>query len=260
MASSRSTRVALDDPHTSTEADPWAEMVWRECQQDLALKLNVSAADVRPCLARIGVVSQGIRNKTAYIVATEFRRMGAAEALAWREMLRWNGLCKPPLPERELRSAFESAWRLPKVYGCRGALADAWCIGRKKCEWFAASVAGRRKCRETDLFDYGWPGLLKSAEFRVYLSLVRLEQAKGVGAGGLVIAGTRDYAWLAGLHRGRVMAAFEGLERRKLLLVLERGERRSPGLPGMACQVQRIVPIPEPPVSEANRRREALCR
>lgn len=258
MGSALSSTDLVDAGRSDSEV--WDELVWRECQQDAARRLNVPVADVKPCWARIGSVAEGNRNNSSFLYATELRRMGVSESEGWRESLRWNGLCKPPLPEREVRNAFESAWRGQKVYGCRGMLAATWCIGRDKCDWFKRNVAGRRKCRETDFYDYGWPALLKSGELRLYLTLVRLEQAKGVGAGGLVIDGTRRYAELSGVHRRHIMSALESLEGRGLLIVFERGQKREAGLPARACQVKRIVPIPEPPVAQANRKREALCR
>lgn len=91
------------------------------------------------------------------------------------------------------------------------------------------------------------------------MALVRLEKTRGVEAGGVVIASTRDYAATGGLYRNQVMRSLEGLEERGLLLILERGEPRSKGLPGRACQVKRVAPIPEPPIAEVNRRRESLC-
>ncbi len=171
----------------------------------------------------------------------------------------WNRLCKPPLAERELRNTFDSAWDGAKVFGCRGKLAALYCIGRDKCDWYKRNVAGRRKCREEDFWDYGWPALLKHSGVRAYCALVRLEKTRGVGAGGLVIASTRDYAETGGLYRGRVMGALEDLERWGLLVVMERGERRQKRQPGRACQVRRVVPIPEPPVPKVNARRETLC-
>jgi len=254
-----SSYTSVDSLGAGAEEEPFGELVWRELQQEAARRLNVDPAAVKPCFARIAPVAEGSRNSTAFMYATELRRMGAAEAVAWTDLLRWNGVCKPPMSARELRNTFESAWRGSKKYGCRGLLAATWCIGRDKCDWYKRNVKGRRKCREEDFLDYGWPGLLKSSEFRVYMALVRLEKARGVGAGGVVIASTRDYAATGGLYRSQVMGSLEGLERRGLLLILERGEPRSKGLPGRACQVKRVVPILEPPIAEVNRRSESLC-
>lgn len=243
----------------AADEEPWADVICQEQIQSVALRLNVDPANVKPCFARIGPVEEHSRNTTAYERSTELRRMGVAKAIAWDNLRGWNRLCMPPLPERELRTTFESAWDGVKTYGCRGLLAAAWCIGREKCDWYKQNVAGRRKCRETDFFDLGWPLVLSSGEVRVYLALVRIEQREKVGPGGLVIASTRDYAELSGEYRGRVMKALDGLEAHGLLVVMERGRRRMKGLPGRACQVRRAVPIPEPPIGQANERREALC-
>jgi hypothetical protein len=257
----RDSRVAAEVmAEDEAEQEPWEGLVVQELQQAAARRLNVSAADVKPCFARIGPVAQTNRNNTAFMYATELRRMGVAEGEAWREIGRWNETCKPPLSERELRSAFESAWESERVYGCRGALAAAWCIGREKCEWHKRNVAGRRKAREEDFWDFGWPAVLKSREVRLYPVVVRLEKRRGAGAGGLVIASTREYAEQSGVYRGQVMAGLEELEKWGLLVVMERGERRAKGLPGRACQVRRVLPIPEPPVALVNERRRALCR
>jgi hypothetical protein len=238
------------------------ELVLGELRQDLARRLNVDPREVKPCLARVGAVDEGIRNETAYIVATEYRRMGAAEAVAWGELSRWNRRCRPPLTEVELRGVLKSAWAGPETYGCRGKLAELYCVGQEKCSWYATRMA-KRKRRVADevcaFIDAGWPALLKSAEVRVYVALLRLEKLRGVGAGAVIIASTRDYAALAGVARGKVLAALDGLERRGLLVVLDRGQRRGAGLPPRACQVVRASPIPEAPVGETNRRRETLC-
>jgi hypothetical protein len=251
---------ATSEPATGggpiSQGDGRDELVWQEARQTVARRLNVAVEVVKPCYARIPGVPEGSRNSTAYILATELRRMGVETAAAWTDLLRWNRTCKPPLPERELQTTFQSAWHTEKTYGCRGLLASVWCVGRELCHWRRG--LGRRTCRESDFFDFGWPALLKSADFRVYCALVRLEQLRGVGAGGLVIAGTREYASLGGLCRTRVYAALERLEGKGLLLVVEKGEKRQAGLPARACQVKRVVPVPEPPVAPVNRRLAAL--
>jgi hypothetical protein len=247
----------MDEVRTDEEA--WAELLVQEQRQEAAQRLNVDPADVKPCFARIGPIDQGNRDNTAFVYGTELRRMGVAQALAWADICRWNRLCRPPLSQQELESTFRSAWEGEKTYGCRGALAASWCIGRRKCDWHKQNVGGRRKCRETDFLDFGWPLLLKSREVRVYVAVVRLEQAKGVGAGGLVIASTREYVELSGVGRRHVMGSLDSLESHGLVAVMERGERRQLGLPGRACHVRRVVPIPEPPVGPVNERRAALC-
>jgi len=256
----RSSFLSTDLSSARPDPDPYEEMVWRACQQEAARRLNVPVADMRPCFARIGAAVEGNRNNTAFVYATELRRMGVSEHEGWRDMLRWNRLCKPALSERELRWAFESAYRGQKTYGCRGTLAVSWCVGREQCDWYRQNVLGRRKCRDTDFFDFGWPAVLKSREALVYLALARLEQSKGVGAGGLVIAGTREYVEFSGVGRRHMMAALESLQQWRLLVIVERGRKREAGLPSRACQVKRVVPIPEAPIALANRRREALCR
>jgi len=258
----------VDKPGSSLDVVPqgigneWDEMVWQECRQTAARRLNVPVADVRPCFARIGAAVEGNRNCTAYTYATELRRMGVAGLVAWPELIRWNRMCRPPLPESELQNVLESAFRRERSYGCgaRSTLAAEWCVGREQCDWYKQNVAGRRKCRDTDFFDFGWPAVLKSREALVYLALVRLEQAKGVGAGGLVVAGTREYVELSGVGRRHIMAALERLQFWGLLVIAERGRKREAGLPPRASQVKRVAPIPEPPVALVNRKREALCR
>ena len=240
------------------EVDPYEELVRQEQIQVVALRLNVDPANVKPCFARISPVKEHNRNQTAYERSTELRRMGVAEANAWDDLKRWNGSCTPPLSERELRTTFESAWDSEKTYGCRGLLAATWCVGQEKCDWYKQNIAGRRKCRDEDFLDFHWPMLLKSDEVRLYPALLRLEKLRGIGAGACVIASTRDYAELSGVYRGRVMRALEGLERHGLLIVMERGQKRSAGFAGRACHVCRVVPIPEPPVKLANERREKL--
>jgi len=244
------------------ETDPVAELVWQELRQDLARRLNVDVREVKPCLARVEPVTKGIRNESAYMVATEYRRMGAAEAVAWGELSRWNRLCQPPLTEGELHAVSKSAWGSSRTFGCRGKLAAGYCVGRERCDWYARNVQGKKRRVQDevcDLMDAGWPAVLKSAEVRTYLALLRLEKWRGVGGGAVIIASTRDYSETGGVPRGKVLAALEGLEQRGLLAVLDRGQRRGQGLPPRACQVVRVSPIPDAPVGEVNRRREALC-
>jgi len=247
---------------TSAEVSPAADVVWQELRQDLARRLNVDVREVKPCLARVEPVAEGNRNDSAYMVATEYRRLGVAEAVAWGELARWNRLCRPPLPEGELRAVFKSAWASPKAFGCRGKLAAGYCVGRENCEWHARNVRGKKRRVQDEVCDFmdaGWPAVLKSAEVRVYLALLRLEKWRGVGGGAVIIAGTRDYAEAGGVPRGKVLAALEGLERRGLLALLDRGKPREWGHPPSACQVVRVSPIPEAPIPELNKRREALC-
>ena len=68
------------------EVDPYEELVRQEQIQVVALRLNVDPANVKPCFARIAPVEMHSRNNTAYAYSTELRRMGVAEAIAWRSV------------------------------------------------------------------------------------------------------------------------------------------------------------------------------
>lgn len=239
----------------------WAALVTGELVQEAARRLNCDTKVIRPCFARIAGVAKGSRNNTGFILACELRRMGVDERAAWHHLSTWNDTNRPPLGDREVQATFESAWRSEKVYGCRGALAQ-WCTGRDSCSWYADFAERRKRPVEdavSEFVDKGWLAVLSSAQVRTYLALLRLERLRALGAGATLAVSTRDIAEMGGLYRKAVPKAWQELEARGLLVIVQSGQKRQAGLPSRAALVLRVVPMPEPAVGAVNARRQRLC-
>ena len=100
---------------------------------------------IKPCLQRClrQGTNAGSRNHMGYALATEFRRLGYAEAATLNILEEWNRRNRPPMNLQELRHICQSAYRPPEPYhyGCNpdGALRQLvqdLCAGRSKCPYY----------------------------------------------------------------------------------------------------------------------------
>ena len=86
-------------------------------------------------------VNEGLRNEACIRLAcyfANFRMMDVKKV--WKILVEWNRLNNPPLPERELRSVFESALKGKYVYGCSDDLLSKYCVGKAECPLGAGNL------------------------------------------------------------------------------------------------------------------------
>lgn len=86
-----------------------------------------------PCIQKLAEgVREGFRNEAAMRMASFYLNLRRySPEKAWRYLLAWNEVNDPPLPERELRSCFNSVLKRGYVYGC-SSLAIVYC-DRTRC-------------------------------------------------------------------------------------------------------------------------------
>jgi len=239
------------------------DLWWRENVQFAARAWAVDTRQVKPCAAQICEVKDGGRNQAAYILGTEWRRMGLTQYRALQVAERWNDSNLPPLDIAELHETIRSAYRGEKEYGCNGLLAD-WCIGRDGCPYHRRFLSGPGAVKgRTSMIDFdrrGWRSPhITPAQRLIYEGIVRLEKMRSVGPGGCVITSLRQLARLVGLSHSCVRQGLVFLDRMGLM-AYQPGRPRATGLPPKGCSIRRIIPIPDPPVRNRGWGREVRRR
>jgi hypothetical protein len=244
-------------------AEVTEDLWWRQNVQSAAREWGVDVRQVKPCAAQIREVEDGRRNEAAYILGTEWRRMGLTQDRALKVAERWNDSNLPPLTIAGLHSNIRSAYRGENEYGCNGPLAD-WCIGRDECPYHQRFVSGPKPVTgRTTMVDFerlGWRSPhVTPGQRLVYSGIVRMEAIRDVGPGGCVITSLRQMARLIGLSASGVRQALLLLD---LLGLIDYspGRRRATGLPPKGCTTRRIIPIPGPPVRNPGWGREVRRR
>lgn len=243
--------------------DSYEHLRWLEDVQRAAREWGVDVAQVKPCAGRIYGIQEPSRNNAAFVLATEWRRMGIREDRGQQIAARWNEGNLPPLPPLELDATVRSAFEGPEVYGCNGPLSE-WCVGKESCPFRAqflsgkAFVPGRMTAVDFDRLGWRWPHVTP-AERLVYHGLVRLEAARDMEPGALVITSTRQLARLVGLSPSGVLHALRALHH-LALITYEPGTARGQGLPPKGSRIRREIPIPDPQHRNPNWGREVRRR
>jgi len=96
---------------------------------------------LKPCVASVMAegVCEGVRNRTAHIIATELQKVGKKMEEVRGCLFAWNLRNEPPLSERELEAVVRNVSSHPEYdYGChpQGALREVLgCLGMDSC-WY----------------------------------------------------------------------------------------------------------------------------
>lgn len=221
--------------------------------------LNCLQGNIKPCVATLWVngIERGNRDKVAYILATELRRMDVKYEDADKHLLNWNGNLNEPLKSETIRSKIKSAYRKGadgyfikggyKTYFCEGDL-GRFCIADKETCLFrrlnftknAISTSGRGTGIAT-FATLGWLKKLNCGEIKAYNGLCEIEKRKGLKAGQLIFCSQSEIANVSGISKPTVQLAlsnlfFEGLIKYK------KGEQHI--WKHKAGEIQRIIPIP----------------
>ena len=221
-----------------------------ETEQKVKSRYNIETPDFKPCIALMLDQSfpQGpgfSRNPIAYILATEFRRLGKESEAGLKCLSLWNRQNKPPLPETEIRTIVKSAYRTNYTFGCtRNPILLNFCIDKALCHYYQRTVQRKRPNTSIqDFFSNGWPLVLSRCEMCLYLALTEAERLKGTFPGQTVFAKFDLLHRLSGVAKGGMRAYLVSL-RDSGLIELKIG---SPFYwQHQATQVKRIFPIPHP--------------
>jgi len=247
-------RMTSEHEQAGLARDLVEDLRWRENVQSAAREWGVDVDQIKPCVARIREVANGERNLSAYILATELRRMGVSPQRADRVMTRWNSDNRPALSVAELAGIIKSAYGGEKTYWCSGPLSE-WCIGKHNCPWYARYVCGPGEVRgRTSMIDFerlGWHSPhVTLAERATYGGIIRLEAIRDCGPGGCVITSLRQLARLIGISPSGVRVALLVLDALGLI-DYRPGTPRATGRPVKGCLIRRVIPIPDPRVDSA---------
>lgn len=214
---------------------------------------QVPPQELKPCVA--AMLEQGPPggecdpNTTGYIIATEFRRLGKSYEdieellLSWAQHTSNRGRA---LGYAEVRKIARSAYYGKHyTYGCGpgGKLyRSGYCLGHEACPYYR-QLGQRRKPREDDFYDFGWPQRLGASTAGVYRAIVSLEDSRGA-PGGRTLASYRELSRRSGVGISHMREKLERLQSEGLI-TFKPGKPR--GKHGEATEIRRVIPIPEPP-------------
>ncbi len=228
------------------------ELTTLEAAKRMAKELRIPDGLVKPCVAKMfgesfqqgGVFN---RDRVAYIIATEFRRMGIGKEEAEGRLSGWDNKNEPPLGRTKIRNKVRSAYRRDYTFGCNNEEAiTEYCISRKSCPYYVENfkfkVVKHRQNR--DFVKYGWPRKLTNLGTLVYyIGLVELERRRQVGAGGQIYASHKEIAKVCGCSDKYIGKTLKNLAKFGLILykigTSRRWERK-------ASEIKRVIPIPKP--------------
>jgi len=203
---------------TSAELDARLIEIARE---QLAQRLGVDVAKVRPCVAIIPPQPESLRGQFARVLAVEYLRAGATEGVVTAMLGEWASLCAQPprashpFGAREVAAIVRSAARRKATlrgYGCdAGPLAEAcpYSSGKAECpyilgrrrperrESFKGLVSAFNLCREHRA-PAMWTGAQTIRRRFLLLAFAALETAKGY-SGGELITSHREIAFQVGI-------------------------------------------------------------
>ena len=210
---------------------------------------------IKPCVAlmlkdnfRKG---EGMRDRVAFIIATELRRTGKDDDVAKKVLNQWDQKNHPPLGFRIIHHKIKSAYKREYTFGCnsRDAIMAAYCekVNKDFCRYFKQLVQGKKRIsNDRDFIKYGWPKILKPVARQIYyMGLPYLEKRRGIKPGDTLFAPHREIADVCGvsLGEGNVGNGLEELKQHGLITY-------KPGEPyrwrTIASEISRIIPIPKP--------------
>ena len=210
---------------------------------------------IKPCVALMLKdnfrKSEGMRDRVAFIIATELRRTGKDDDVAKKVLNQWDQKNHPPLGFRIIQHKIKSAYKKEYTFGCnsRDAIMGTYCekINKDFCIYYKELSQGRRRVgSDRDFIRYGWPRVLSPVERQIYyMSLPELEKRRGIKPGDKIYSNHREIAGICGvsLGDGSVGKSLEKLRGRGLITY-------KPGEPyrwrSTASEIRRIIPIPKP--------------
>ena len=225
------------------------ELTLLETEAKVKSRYDIRTENLKPCVALMldQPFPQGpgfSRNPVAYILATEFRRLGKETEPGFKCLSLWNRQNKPPLPETEIRGIIRSAWSKYKTYGCNHPILLNFCIDKKACHYYQRFITKKRpNWSISDFYRNGWPHVLTPSERLLYLALPEAEKDKGTFPGEAVFATYHHLHRLSGVGKGGIRACLLSLRDAGLIEVII-------GLPfrwqHQATEMRRILPIPHP--------------
>lgn len=208
---------------------------------------------MKPCVARIlnnsfekgGVES---RNRIAYVIAIEFRRIGKERSVAEKILNQWNDKNDPPLNYSEIRGVIKSAWKKDYTFGCnKEPIVLDFCIGKETCGYYKQIQGDHNKGSDGDFFKYGWPKVLLPAQRCVYgLAIPEIEKVRGLKPGSLIYTSHREISKFSGIVLGRVGEILESLRDKHRLIEYKPGQPYRWRVQG--SEIRRKMPIPRPPI------------
>jgi hypothetical protein len=244
--------------------------------EDLARRLGVDLAAIKPCVALTPPQQEGNRSAYAFTLAVEFIRAGAVRDLVVAEVIGYAHRCDQPpraktrFSERDAVSAVNSAFQRAKGGGLRGFGCDRGPL-RAYCPWGGGAegkaacsyIHGRRRPPKRDRITTlagawslaralpvpkSWQAQQTQRRRYIMLAVGALEALKG-HAGTELITSLREFSFQSGINRRTLRRDLEALRQASWIEFApglsrrDQGERLARG-----CRIRRLLPPAERPV------------
>ena len=187
------------------------------------------------------------RNEVSVAITSELKRLGYEDEKIIKRVLRWNENNIKNIKREKLLENVNYTLNKDYNYSCFQPLLKIFCQFelQSNCEYYA--YKGKKKYFNNRPFlQYGWQNILSNASKDIYyIALPELERRKGVGAGGRIYANQNEIAKCAGISTKNMRTHLKELALHKLI-VFEIGTPRV--WEGKATMIQRLLPIPKPPM------------
>ena len=213
---------------------------------------------IKPCVSLIldTSFSKGdtySRNEYCYLVFTEFRRIGIKKDDAKTKIGIWNSLNNPPLPESDIRSCLNSAYKKNFTYGCNNQKLQEFCemLGGKDSCFYYRKISKKNIKYSADCYiDYGWQKILTSRECYILFYIIPLiERNRGLSTGSWLYVSCREFAQVSGVNE-RYFSHNENnkhiLDKLKAYGLIEYITGKKHIWYKTANRIKRIIPIPIP--------------
>ena len=205
---------------------------------------------IKPCVSlMLNDNFEGSRDRVAYIIATELRRVGKRPEVTEKILAEWDRDNVPPLGISKIRCKIRSAYKTDYTFGCNNEpIILEYCekVNKDFCQYHKEIFPQKRIGSDRDFIKYGWQNhLTPGARLVYFMALPELEKRRGLRAGERLFASHREIAKACGVSLDRIGKILEKLAD-KGLIKYKTGEPYRWRVE--ASGIQRIIPIPKPKV------------
>ena len=208
--------------------------------------------EIKPCVMKYieDGVSEGDRNKAAFIIATEYRRTGKSREETVTILINWNKKNQAgntSYTKQEILTTVDAAFEgyHNRTYGCNNTYLKRNCLGRDRCLYYhqtrklnPSKGGGFNKMM---FYKLGWQKELNGSQNHMYNSVLPLlEEEKNITPGGWVFTSYYELSYYLGTvdsYVHKILVQLQG----KNLIEWERGKRGKDHAP---TKIRRVVPIP----------------
>lgn len=187
------------------------------------------------------------RDRVAYIIATELRRVGKSPEVAEKILLMWDEGNNPELNRAKIRAKVKSAFSKDFTFGCNNEpVIIEYCekVNKDFCKYYKQIATGKRTGSDRDFISFGWVNVLSPAcRLVYYVALPEIEKRRGIKAGEKLFVAHREISRVCGVDLSIIGKTLEKLGKVGLI-TYEAGEPYRWRV--KASIIKRVIPIPRP--------------